>query len=121
MTKWLITYAGNGKSRWRFLEFGGATGSESRGIVDILAIRKNHKNRHEGFERGDSFEIVLIQSKGGSAPLPVRKDIERLIRVAGHHNAKAVVLAEWKKAEKLKLHRLEGFDWIPIQPQEIFR
>jgi hypothetical protein len=37
MTKWLITYTRRKGVRWNIVEFGGVTGSESRGIVDLLA------------------------------------------------------------------------------------
>jgi len=37
MTKWLITYTRRKGARWNIVEFGGVTGSESRGIVDLLA------------------------------------------------------------------------------------
>jgi hypothetical protein len=67
MTKWLITKSGEAGVRWRFVQFGGVTGSESRGIVDILAIRKNHRTIRDGLKRGDLLDIVLIQVKGGSA------------------------------------------------------
>ena len=120
MTKWLITYAGGAKTRWKLVEFGGLTGSESRGIVDILAIRKDHKLHPKGLKHGDCFEIVVIQTKGGSAPRPTDDDISRLIRVAKIYRAKAVVLAEWKRGEKLHIHRLVGRKWSSCLPSEIF-
>lgn len=91
MAKWLITFAGGAKTKWRFVEFGGTTGSESRGIVDILAIRKDH-NPKEGLKRGDCFEIVLIQSKGGSSRRPKEEEVQRLSVVGQRYGAKAVVL-----------------------------
>jgi hypothetical protein len=120
MTKWLITYAGGAKTRWKLVEFGGLTGSESRGIVDILAIRKDHKLHPKGLKHGDCFEIVVIQTKGGSAPRPTDDDISRLIRVSKIYRAKAVVLAEWQRGEKLHIHRLVGRKWHSCLPSEIF-
>jgi hypothetical protein len=77
MAKAFISIAGKGGVKWRLVEFGGATGTESRGIVDVLAIRKNHKEM-EGFKRGDLFDIVLIQTKGGSAKPPTVDDVKSL-------------------------------------------
>lgn len=62
MTKWLVTYTQKKGAKWNLVEFGGPNG-ESRGIVDIMAIRKNHKLPHPGLKRGDLFEIVLIQTE----------------------------------------------------------
>lgn len=120
MTKWLISWSNKRGVKWQLVEFGGTTGSESYGIVDILAIRKNHKELNTTGKRGDFFEIVLIQVKGGSSRLPSESDKERLRQVADHHKAKAVVLAEWKKKETLKLYILEEQNWVPVNPMEIF-
>ena len=95
MTKWLITYNCRTEARWNLVEFGGKTGAESRGIVDLIAIRKDHRKDLSGLKRGDVFDIVLIQTKGGSAPRPTKEDRARLSRVAKYHRARAVVLAEW--------------------------
>jgi len=113
MTKWGLTFAANsGRSSgsppraWKFVTFEGPNGSESRGIVDMLAIRKNHSRASRLFSRGDLFEIVLIQIKGGSAPRPTLEDQYRLRRVARYYRARHVVLAEWKKGAKPTLYRL---------------
>ena len=70
------------------MEFFGKDGGESRGIVDLLAIRKDHRSPPTGLKRGDLFEIVLVQIKGGSARWPTRSDILRLRQVARHYHAK---------------------------------
>lgn len=119
MTKWLITHSGKAGVKWRLVEFGGITGSESRGIVDMLAIRKNHKEM-EGVKRGDLFDIVLIQVKGGSARRPSDSDIERLRVVANYYHAKEIVLAAWKIKEELNLYRLDDAAWTLVTPAEIF-
>jgi len=106
MTKWLITRSSIG-TKWELVQFVGPDGKESRGIVDILAIRKNHRETADGLKRGDLFEIILIQVKGGSAPWPTRDDIERLRRVAQHHKPKCILLAEWKKGAPPTLYRLK--------------
>lgn len=120
MTKWLVTYSRQTGAKWNLVDFGGKTRSEARGIVDLMAVRKDHREGSPGLKRGDLFEIVLIQTKGGTAPRPTLEDIIRLSRVAEHHRAKAVVLAEWQKGAKLDLFRLQGNDWVPVSPADIF-
>jgi hypothetical protein len=120
MTKWIVTYNQRKGAKWNLVDFGGKTKAESRGIVDIIAIRKDHRHDSPSLKRGDLFEIVLIQTKGGSAPRPTKEDIARLSRVAKHHRAKFVVLVEWKRAEKFDLFKLNGTKWQPISPDEIF-
>jgi hypothetical protein len=119
MTKWLITHSGKASVKWRLVEFGGITGSESRGIVDMLAIRKNHKEI-KGVKRGDLFDIVLIQVKGGSAQRPSESDVERLRVVANYYHAKDIVLAAWKIKKELNLYRLDGAEWTLVRPTEVF-
>ena len=72
-----------------------------------MAIRKNHARSNSRFKRGDLFEIILIQIKGGGARRPKREDIQRLRAVAKRYNARAVVLAEWMKKTRLKFYKLE--------------
>jgi hypothetical protein len=120
MTKWLITFSRRTGARWNLVDFGGKTKSESRGIVDLIAIRKDHRHNGTGLKRGDLFEVVLIQTKGGTSPRPKPEDIVRLSRVARHHRASTVVLAEWRRGEKLDLFRLEKNRWQPVNPVEIF-
>ena len=120
MTKWLITYSHRRGARWNLVDFGGRYKAESRGIVDIVAIRKNHRRDAQGLKRGDLFEIILIQTKGGSAPLPTDEDMARLYRVGRYHKATAVILAEWKQGERLSLYRLCRRKWTPATPDEIF-
>ncbi len=81
MTKWLIRHSSKEGVKWQLVDFCGKHGQESAGIVDLMAIRKNHKKPDEGGHRGDMFEIVLIQVKGGSAPRPKPKEIERMLAV----------------------------------------
>jgi len=120
MTKWLVTYRTRTGARWNLVEFGGKTGAESRGIVDMIAIRKNHRGEVAGLKRGDLFEIVLIQTKGGAAPRPTEDDVRRLQRVARHHKAQAVVLAEWQRGERLELFKLSRGRWKPVSAREVF-
>ena len=120
MTKWLITYSRRRGVKWNFVEFGGETGSESRGIVDLVAIRKDHKANRSSLKRGDLFDIVLIQTKGGRAKSPSTSDIGRLRCVAAFHRAKAVVLAEWKKGKSPELYQLKNKTWFAVKLEDIF-
>jgi hypothetical protein len=120
MTKWLVTYSRRSGAKWNLVDFGGKTKAEARGIVDMIAIRKDHRHDGPSVKRGDLFEIVLIQTKGGSAPRPTPDDVARLSRVAKHHRAKAVILAEWQRAEKLELFKLNETYWQPVSSDEIF-
>jgi hypothetical protein len=120
MTKWLVTYSHETGAKWNVVDFGGKTKSEARGIVDLMAIRKDHRKDISGFKGGDLFEIVLIQTKGGAAPRPTAEDVVRLSKVAEHHKATAVVLAEWKKGDKLELFRLEDNNWKCVEATDIF-
>ena len=102
MTKWLVTYSGRTGAQWRVEAFEGRTGAESRGIVDLVAIRKDHRNEARaaklGLKRGDLFEIVLIQTKGGSASRPTAEDRDRLLKVKRYYRAEAAILAVWRWA-----------------------
>src|SRR5438876_10053614 len=86
--------------RWRFVSFRGTGGREWRGIVDVLAIRKDTSTSvHELLRSGDLFDIILIQMKGGSARTPNAVEIQRLIAVARRYHAKEIVLFAWKRGE----------------------
>ncbi len=121
MTKWLIAYASRGGKRWQIVSFEGAKGGESRGIVDLLAIRKDHKHSKEPVKRGDLFEMILIQAKGGSAQRPSRSDVARLSKVKKYHRAKNVILAEWRKGKKPTLHSLVKSEWRLVDAKEVFK
>jgi hypothetical protein len=137
MTKWHVGFVTNGKRvgstrvkpirRWQLVGFPGPGGRESAGIVDLLAIRKNHNRPTSPFKRGDLFEIILLQIKGGSARRPDKSDIRRLKSVANYYNARAVVLAEWAKGSHLKFYWLVKPQadpkraWGPVDPGVLFR
>jgi hypothetical protein len=120
MTKWLVTYTRRKGAKWNLVDFGGKAKSEARGIVDLIAIRKDHRQDGPGLKRGDLFEIVLIQTKGGSAPRPTPEDIARLKRVAKHHKARAIILAEWRRGDLPELFKLNGARWHDVSPDEVF-
>src|SRR5262245_53426926 len=79
MTKWLVSHSSKGGVKWQVVSFNGKSSQESKGIVDMIAIRKNHSASVVSKHRGDLFEIVLLQVKGGSAKFPSKEDVERLI------------------------------------------
>jgi hypothetical protein len=101
MTKWMITRSSKGGVKWQVVSFNGANGQESSGIVDMIAIRKNHRRPAPGSFRGDLFEMVLVQVKGGRSKFPSQKDVDRLLAVQKHHSADKVVLTEWKEGKVL--------------------
>ena len=118
MTKWLITHSSKGGVKWRLVEFGGKSGHESKGIIDMIAIRKDHKANEQGHV-GDFLEIILLQVKGGSSPFPTAADIERLSAVKERHRASEIVLAEWKKGKAPRFFLLPDMD-NPVPAAAIF-
>ena len=137
MTRWHIGFVNNGKRmgsakvkptrRWQLVGFPGPGGQESAGIVDLLAIRKNHSKPKAPFRRGDLFEIILIQVKGGGARRPGKSEIRRLRDVAKYYGARDVVLAEWIKGSPLKFYWLVNYRadpekaWSEVDPGVLFR
>jgi hypothetical protein len=137
MTKWRIGFETGGKRlgsanvkptrRWQLAGFPGPAGRESAGIVDLMAIRKNHAKPTGRLKRGDLFEIILIQIKGGGARRPKMDDIQRLRVVAHRYKARDVVLAEWVKESHLKFYKLgrnhRDFKaaWKEVAPGILFR
>jgi hypothetical protein len=106
---------GKRERRWNVVSFTGRHGGESVGIVDLVAIRKNHQLPTDGSKRGDRFDIVLIQVKGGSAECPTDDDIKRLRSAARRYKA-PVVLCEWKRGKSLTFSRLSRSRTKPWQP-----
>jgi hypothetical protein len=119
MTKRQIAFVTNGKrfgskktkpvQRWQLVAFPGPADQESAGIVDLLAIRKNHKKVKRPFKRGDRFEIIVIQVKGTSGKRlnkPKKEENRRLKAVAKYYKARSVVLAEWMKGKPCQFYWL---------------
>jgi hypothetical protein len=132
ITRWAIRFSTTGKrsntqavKRWQFVSFAGPGGSESRGIVDLVAIRKDHRTV-EAFRPGDLFELVFIQIKGGSAPWPTVEDLRRLRAVQRFYRAKAVVLASWQRGTEPSFYVLASVStvrtraWRAVPAAEIF-
>ena len=105
------------RTRWQLVTFYGKAGGESVGVVDLLAIRKDHSQPVGGVRRGDAL-IILIQVKGGNAAKPTLEDAARLRIVAKRHCARHVLLATWKKGTAARFSRLRrataGEAWIEI-------
>lgn len=133
MAKWGVSHATGGRRagtkavvRWQLVDFPGPNGGESAGIVDALAIRKDHRPGKGGLKRGDRLEIVLLQIKGGSAAWPSSADIKRMRKVAELHGAIDVVLVKWKRKETLEYFRLRSgylasrYPWDPVKPEVLF-
>jgi hypothetical protein len=108
--------------RWRFVSFRGLGGGEWRGIVDILAIRKDTRaSKHRLLKSGDLFDFILVQMKGGSVRKPNLTEIARLRAVAKRYGAKAIVLFSWKRARECKFETLGRSDeWRPSSASAIF-
>ena len=115
------------RTQWQFVTFLGKAGAESAGIVDVLAIRKDHRRTSGDLKRGDAFQIILIQVKGGGAPNPNDEDIKRLRAVARRYHAKQVLLAKWKRGRqasffKLAARKKTAKSWIELGDlSDIFR
>lgn len=114
--------------RWHFLTFAGPDGGESTGVVDLIAVRKDHGTPTGGLKRGDKLKIILIQVKGGYAARPTTEDGKRLRIVAREHRACAVLLASWKKGKAAKFFSLRSRastrsadDWVEVSDlKEVF-
>ncbi len=108
--------------RWRFVSFRGLGGGEWRGIVDILAIRKDTTvSKDDLLKSGDLFDFILVQMKGGSARKPNASEIARLRAVAKRYRAKEIVLFSWKRERECKFETLSrGNDWKLSSASAIF-
>jgi len=116
------------RTRWQLVTFYGPKGGESVGVVDLLAIRKDHRTPpHAAMKRGDALQIVLIQVKGGRAAKPTAEDGIRLRAVARRYSAGQSLLGTWTKGKEVQFHRLQakasaGNDWTEVHDlNEIFR
>jgi hypothetical protein len=116
------------RTRWQLVTFVGPAGGESVGIVDLLAVRKDHSKpwRH-GMKRGDAFQIVPIQVKGGHAAKPTGDHAGHLCAVARRYSARHVLLAIWRKGAAAQFFRLQcgaargrrSHDWEQVADGEL--
>jgi len=104
--------------RWHLVTFTGHGGQESRGVVDMIAVRKDHGEPCAGTKRGDALQIILIQVKGGYAANPTAEDAKRLRIVGRNHGACAILLATWKKGKAAKFlslgFRRRSSEWTEV-------
>jgi hypothetical protein len=109
-------------NRWKFVSFRGVGKGEWRGVVDLVAIRKNSRQPSGGvLKRGDLFDIILIQIKGGSAPGPTANDCRRLREVKRIYRARSVVQFQWRKGESSLFYVLgRNLRWNPTTSKSIF-
>jgi hypothetical protein len=99
--------------------FPGRNKKESRGVVDLIAIRKDHTSECTGIKKGDPFQIYLIQVKGGVAANPTAEDAARLRIVAKRHGACGVLFARWRRPKAAKFWSLRSRtspdgDWVQV-------
>ena len=114
MTKWHIRRVAT-RVRRQLVTFNGPTGAESTGIVDLMAVRKNHRESLPGMKPGDALQIILVQVKGGSAPPPTAEDARRMRATARILRAQDALLAEWKKGSPVKFYQLSRQNtWLPV-------
>ena len=108
--------------RWRFVSFRGKDRGEWRGVVDVLAIRKDtHAPTRSSLKRGDLFDIILIQMKGGTAKTPGVEERLRLREVAKYYRAQAVVLFQWDRGRTTDFFTLNRrLEWEPSTCLDIF-
>jgi hypothetical protein len=106
------------RTRWQLVTFCGKAGGESVGVVDLIAVRKDHGKPILGTKRGDMLQIILIQVKGGTALMPTAEDAKRLRAVARRIHARHILLATWKKGRAAKFfsHRVRdgGSAWMEV-------
>lgn len=79
----------------------------------MIAIRKNHAPCELPGKRGDVFEIVLIQVKGGSSSFPSTDEIKRLRHVGRTYRAKSILLGQWKRGSQVRFFRLRKIGTFP--------
>ncbi|MGH9957547.1 MAG: hypothetical protein ACREBC_10535 [Pyrinomonadaceae bacterium] len=109
-------------NRWQFVSFRGLGKGEWRGVVDVIAIRKD-TTQPSGriLKRGDLFDIVLIQIKGGSPRGPSAEDKLRLREVANQYRARAIVQFQWQRGKTCKFSLLEpSGEWKDCTGTEVF-
>ena len=121
MTKVIISRNNKKAPFWHVINFLGEKKQESAGIIDLLAIRKDH-SKTSSLPKGDGFDVILVQVKGGKAKNPSATDVQRMEDVASRYGAKAVVLSSWKKGAAPELRILSNSVWgDPVDPDSIFK
>ncbi len=116
------------RTRWQLVTFCGRAGGESVGVVDLLAVRKDHRKPLAGTKRGDALQIILIQVKGGKSAMPTTSDGKRLSAVAKQLHARNILLATWKKGSAAQFFSYQpratekSREWIEVTNlNQVFR
>jgi hypothetical protein len=109
-------------NRWKFVSFRGSGKGEWRGVVDVVAIRKDTREPNGNvMKRGDLFDIVLVQIKGGTSRPPTLEDRRRLREVAKYYHASAIVQFSWRKGESAEFSVLQpNLDWKQVTGTQVF-
>jgi len=116
----------NEAPRTQFVEFTGPKGGESNGIVDLLAIKKNHdqeKTKNIGCNVNDLLDIIHIQVKGGDSSIPTPDDKRRMKIVSKYYQCRETLLSEWNPAKysEVKFSRLNPQnEWERVDEKTIF-
>ncbi len=75
------------------------------------SIEFKHQNISAvALRRGDLFEFILVQLKGGDAREPSDSDVVRLRTVAGQIGATRVVLCSWKDRAR-STYQIDADGW----------
>jgi hypothetical protein len=99
--------------RWKFISFRGVAEGEWRGVVDVFAVRKDTSQPvTPTLKRGDLFEIILVQVKGGSARTPSIDERRHLREIEKYYRARDVVLFQWRRGESSEFFKLQrNLEW----------
>ena len=120
MTKWHIKKASKKQNQWRFVDFRGKKG-ESAGIIDAVAVRREHKKNQT---KADNLDIILLQIKGSitNPKFPTKSEDHRL-RLAGKScNARKIVLSRYTYKENILFYELDRNNkWKLSEPKLLFK
>lgn len=91
--------------------FRGSLRGELRGVVDVLAIRRDMREpAGKLLKREDLFDVIQIQNKGGCAGAPTTDDC-----------AQKVVLFSWRRGASSQSFELrKGDDGVPTNSHNLF-
>ena len=95
--------------RWKVVSLRGKSGADSKGVVDLVAVRRNLRlPAPHGLAAGDLLDSVIVRLHSADAAKPTPKDVARLRRVARRYAALRIVLHTWTKGVPGELHLLEA-------------
>ena len=95
--------------RWKVVSLRGKSGADSKGVVDLVAVRRNLRlPAPHGLAAGDLLDSVIVRLHSADAAKPTPKDVARLRRVARRYAALRIVLHTWTKGAPGEFHLLEA-------------